>query len=81
MLTDRTKWQPKNIVNLVQICTDSELTHFKDFEGNIWTQTAGTAMQKLISGDTTGIFMESYEEDSNFSGLSEQSPFHNKIDY
>ena len=61
LLTDRTKWKPKNIVNLIQICTEE--THFKDFEGNIWTQTDGTAMGKSISGDITGIFMESYEEE------------------
>jgi len=48
-------------VNLIQICTEE--THFKDFEGNIWTQTDGTAMGKSISGDITGIFMESYEEE------------------
>jgi len=36
---------------------------FKDFEGHIWTQTDGTAMGKSISGDITGIFMESYEEE------------------
>ena len=60
-LKDRTKWKPKNIVNLIEICTEE--THFKDFEGNIWTQIDGTAMGKSISGDVTGIFMESYEEE------------------
>ena len=64
-LKERTKWQPKNIVNLIQICTEE--THFKDFEGNIWTQTDGTAMGKSISGDITGIFMESYEEEFVFN--------------
>ena len=86
---------------------------FKDFEGNIWTQTDGTAMGKSISGDITGIFMESYEEEFILNpnnnkfipafwkrevddvyclwqygqeniqifGLSEQSPFQNKMDY
>ena len=47
LLKDRTKWQPKNIVNLIQICT--KVTHDKDFGGNIWTQTDGTAMGKSIS--------------------------------
>ena len=61
VLKDRTKWQPKNIVNLIQICTEE--THFKDFEGNIWTQTDGIAMGKSISGDITRIFMKSYKEE------------------
>ena len=60
-LKDRKKWKPKNIVNLIEICTEE--THFKDFEGNIWTQIDGTAMGKSISGVVTGIFMESYEEE------------------
>ena len=30
LLKDRTKWQPKNMVNLIQKCTKE--THFKDFE-------------------------------------------------
>ena len=33
MLSERTRWKPKNIVNLIQICTEE--THFKDFEGKI----------------------------------------------
>ena len=37
--------------------------HFKDFEGNIWTQTDGTVIGKFISGDSAGIFMESYEHE------------------
>ena len=45
----------QKFVNLIQICTEE--THFKDFEGNIWTQIDGTAMRKSISGDITGIFM------------------------
>ena len=60
-LKDRTTWKPKNIVNLIQICTEE--THFKDFEGHIWTQIDGTAMGKSISGDVAGIFMESYENE------------------
>ena len=47
--------------NLIQICTEE--THFKDFEGKIWTQTDGTAIGKSISGDIAGIFMESYENE------------------
>ena len=61
MLKDRTEWKAKNIVNLIEICTEE--THFKDFEGNIWTQTDGTAIGKSISGDIAGIFMESYEDE------------------
>ena len=60
-LKDRTTWKPKNIVNLIQICTEE--THFKDFEGHLWTQIDGTAMGKSISGDVAGIFMESYENE------------------
>ena len=61
MLSERTRWKPKNIVNLIQICTEE--THFKDFERKIWTQTDGTAIGKSISGDIAGIFMESYENE------------------
>ena len=59
MLSERTR--PKNIVNLIQICTEE--THFKDFEGKIWTQPDGTAIGKSIYGDIAGIFMESYENE------------------
>jgi hypothetical protein len=83
-----------------------------DSQGNIWTQTDGTAIGKSISGDIAGIFMESYgeefilypqnnefipafwkrevdaycpwqygQENIQFYGLSEHSPFHNKMDY
>ena len=48
MLIERTRWRPKNIVNLIQICTEE--THLKDFEGKIWTQTESTAIWKSISG-------------------------------
>ena len=61
MLKDRTEWKAKNIVNLIEICTEE--THFKDFEGNIWTQTDDTAIGKSISGDIAGIFMDSYEDE------------------
>ena len=48
-LKDRTKWKPKQITNLLQIC--KEETHFMDYRGKIWTQTDGTAIGKSISGD------------------------------
>ena len=34
-----------------------------DYQGNIWTQTDGTAIGKSISGDITGIYMEFYENE------------------
>ena len=60
-LKDRTKWKPKQITNLLEICTEE--THFMDYQGNIWTQTDGTAIGKSISGDITGIYMEFYENE------------------
>ena len=56
-----TKWKPKQITNLLEICTEE--THFMDYQGNIWTQTDGTAIGKSISGDITGIYMEFYENE------------------
>ena len=46
-LKDRTKWKPKQITNLLQICMEE--THFMDYRGKIWTQTDGTAIGKSIS--------------------------------
>ena len=47
-LKERTKWKPKQIINLLEICIEE--THFYDFQGNIWTQTDGLAIGKSISG-------------------------------
>ena len=55
-LKDRTNWKPKQITNLLEICTEE--THFMDSQGNIWTQTDGTAIRKFISGDIASIYME-----------------------
>ena len=52
-LKDRTKWKPNQIVNLLNICIEE--THFYDYRGNIWTQTDGLAIGKLISGALTDI--------------------------
>jgi len=63
-LKDRTKWKPKQITNLLQICTEE--THFMDYRGKIWTQTDGTAIGKSISGDLAAIYMEFYENEYVF---------------
>ena len=52
-LKDRTKWKPKQIINLLE--TDIEETDFYDFQGNIWEQTDGLAIGKSISGALTDI--------------------------
>ena len=54
-LKDRTKWKPKQIINLLEICIEE--THFYDFQGNIWTQTDGLAIGKSISGALTDIYI------------------------
>ena len=63
-LKERTKWRPKQITNLLQICTEE--THFIDYRGKIWTQTDGTAIGKLSSGDLAAIYMEFYENEYVF---------------
>jgi len=63
-LKDRTKWKPKQITNLLHICTEE--THFMDYRGKIWTQTDGTAIGKSISGDLAAIYMEFYENEYVF---------------
>ena len=54
-LKDRTKWKPKQIINLLEICVEE--THVYDFQGNIWTQTDGLAIGKSISGALTDIYI------------------------
>ena len=54
-LKERTKWKPKQIINLLEICIEE--THFYDFQGNIWTQTDGLAIGKSISGALTDIYI------------------------
>ena len=34
-----------------------------DSQGNIWTQTDGTAIERSISGDIAAIYMEFYENE------------------
>ena len=63
-LKDRTQWKPRHIVNLLEICTEE--THFKDYQGRIWTKTDGTAIGKSISGDIAAIYMEFYENEYVF---------------
>jgi len=60
-LKDRTNWKAKQITNLLEICTEE--THFMDSQGNIWTQTDGTAIGKSISGDIAAIYMEFYDNE------------------
>ena len=54
-LKEKTKWKPKQIINLLEICIEE--THFYDFQGNIWTQTDGLAIGKSISGALTSGYM------------------------
>ena len=53
-LRERTKWTPRQIVNLMEICLD---THFKSYNGTIYTQTDGTPIGKSISGPMAGIYL------------------------
>ena len=47
MLPDRTKWNPDDIIKLLEICLD---THVKTLAGRIYTQTDETPIGKSISG-------------------------------
>ena len=58
-LKDRTKWSPKQIVDLLKICL---ATNFITFEGKIYTQTDGTPIGKSISGPLAGIYVAWLEE-------------------
>jgi len=66
-LKDRTKWKPKQIINLLEICIEE--THFYDFQGNIWTQTDRLAIGKATSGALTDIYMNWYEEEYIFNPM------------
>jgi hypothetical protein len=57
-LNGRTDWSVDDIMELVQICLE---THFKTFEGRIYTQTDGTPIGKSISGPIAGIYMDWFE--------------------
>ena len=57
-LRERTKWTPRQIVNLMEICLD---THFKSYNGTIYTQTDGTPIGKSISGPMAGIYLRWFE--------------------
>ena len=63
-LKDRTKWKPKQITDLLKICTEE--THSMDYQGKIWTQTDGTSIGKSISGDIAAVYMEFYENEYIF---------------
>jgi len=64
-LKDRTDWKPRQIRTLLEVCLE---THFKDIEGNIWTQVNGTPIGKSISGPIAGIYMADYEERHIYNG-------------
>ena len=53
-LKDRTKWTPKEIIDLLEICLE---THFKTIDGRVFTQINGTPIGKSISGPIPGIYM------------------------
>ena len=56
--------KPKQITNLLEICTEE--TYFMDYQGNIWTQTDGTAIGKSISGEIAEIYIDWFEENYVF---------------
>ncbi|CAN0014396.1 unnamed protein product, partial [Heterosigma akashiwo] len=58
-LKDRTDLKPRQIITLLRVCME---THFKDIDGDIWTQTDGCPIGKSISGVIAGIYMADYEE-------------------
>jgi hypothetical protein len=57
-LSGRTKWTPRQIINLMEICLE---THFKSYNGTIYTQTNGTPIGKSISGPMAGIYLRWFE--------------------
>ena len=57
-LNEQTKWTPKQIVNLMEICLE---TYFKSYDGTIYTQTDGTPIGKSISGPMAGIYLRWFE--------------------
>ena len=46
-LSERTKWTPKEIVDLLEICLE---TRFKTLDGSVFTQINETPIGKSISG-------------------------------
>ena len=57
-LSGRTKWTPRQIINLMEICLE---TPFKSYNGTIYTQTDGTPIGKSISGPMAGIYLRWFE--------------------
>ena len=70
-LKDRTKWTPKEIIDLLEICLE---THFKTIGGRIFTQINGTPIGKSISGPIAGIYMNWFEEEFIYSDQCKQKP-------
>ena len=70
-LKDRTKWSPKEIVDLLRICLE---THFKTLDGKIYTQTDGTPIGKSISGPIAGIYMDWFEKQYVYSDMCKMKP-------
>ena len=58
-LKDRTTWLPKQNVDLLKICLE---TNFNTYDGKTYTQTDGTLIGKSISGLLAGIFVAWLEE-------------------
>jgi hypothetical protein len=58
-LKDRTTWLPKQNVDLLKICLE---TNFNTYDGKTYTQTDGTLIGKSISGPLAGIFFAWLEE-------------------
>ena len=63
-LADRTKWNPDDIIKLLEICLE---THFKTLDGRIYTQTDGTPIGKSISGPLADIYMDWFENEYIYS--------------
>ena len=67
-LADRTKWNPDDIIKLLEICLE---THFKTLDGRIYTQTDGTPIGKSISGPLADIYMDWFENEYIYSDSNE----------
>ena len=67
-LPDRTKWNPDDIIKLLEICLE---THFKNLDGRIYTQTDGTPIGKSISVLLADIYMDWFENEYIYSDSNE----------
>ena len=71
-LSERTDWNPDDIMKLLEICLE---THFKTIDGRIFKQIDGTPIGKSISGPIADIFMIWFEEEYVFNESNEFLPY------